>query len=80
MRRRGRYRTTFWVSACLVRCPRANTELVGTAILDHCKIHLSSYKVPASVHFVKEIPRTGSGKIIRFKLKKSLAAPIDKAS
>jgi acyl-CoA synthetase (AMP-forming)/AMP-acid ligase II len=60
--------------------PRANTELVGTAILDHCKIHLSSYKVPASVHFVKEIPRTGSGKIIRFKLKESLAAPIDKAS
>jgi acyl-CoA synthetase (AMP-forming)/AMP-acid ligase II len=60
--------------------PRANTQLVGTAILDHCKIHLSSYKVPASIHFVTEIPRTGSGKIIRFKLRESLAAPIDKAS
>lgn len=60
--------------------PRANFQLVASAILDHCRIHLSSYKVPASVHFVAEIPRTGSGKIIRFKLKESLDAPIEKAS
>ena len=59
---------------------RANAKLVAAAILDHCKVHLSSYKVPASVHFVTEIPRTGSGKIIRFKLKETLDAPIEKAS
>ncbi len=59
---------------------RADARLMSGAILDHCKIHLSSYKVPASVHFVAEIPRTGSGKIIRFKLRESLAAPIEKAS
>jgi long-chain acyl-CoA synthetase len=59
---------------------RNSAQLVGAAILDHCKTHLSSYKVPASVHFVTEIPRTGSGKIIRFKLKEALASPIDKAS
>lgn len=38
-------------------------------LLDHCRIHLSSYKVPHVVHQVDEIPRTGSGKIIRFRLK-----------
>ena len=38
-------------------------------IIDHCRAHLSSYKVPAVVHVVTEIPRTGSGKIIRYKLR-----------
>jgi acyl-CoA synthetase (AMP-forming)/AMP-acid ligase II len=39
------------------------------AILAHCRKHLSSYKVPESVSFIEEIPRTGSGKIMRFKLR-----------
>ncbi|HKT84729.1 MAG TPA: class I adenylate-forming enzyme family protein [Novosphingobium sp.] len=38
-------------------------------VIDHCRAHLSSYKVPQSVHVVTEIPRTGSGKIIRYKLR-----------
>lgn len=38
-------------------------------VLAHCRKHLSSYKVPAVVHVIAEIPRTGSGKVIRFKLK-----------
>lgn len=38
-------------------------------LIDHCRHHLSSYKVPHVVHVVEEIPRTGSGKIIRFRLK-----------
>jgi acyl-CoA synthetase (AMP-forming)/AMP-acid ligase II len=33
---------------------------------------LSAYKLPHSVHVVGEIPRTGSGKIIRFKLREML--------
>ncbi len=54
---------------------------VGTKdILEHCRGCLSSYKVPFSVHFVDEIPRTGSGKIIRFKLREMLVAPVNKAS
>ncbi|HEY0218247.1 MAG TPA: AMP-binding protein, partial [Afipia sp.] len=51
-----------------------------THILEHCRLHLSSYKVPSSVHFVEEIPRTGSGKVIRFKLRDTLVAPANKAS
>ncbi|MBR0781880.1 class I adenylate-forming enzyme family protein [Bradyrhizobium iriomotense] len=43
----------------------------GEAILAHCRKHLSSYKVPEAVVFVGEIPRTGSGKIIRFKLREA---------
>jgi acyl-coenzyme A synthetase/AMP-(fatty) acid ligase len=38
-------------------------------LLVHCRTHLSAYKIPASIHLVQEIPRTGSGKIMRFKLR-----------
>jgi acyl-CoA synthetase (AMP-forming)/AMP-acid ligase II len=44
----------------------------GETILAHCRKHLSSYKVPETVTFVGEIPRTGSGKIMRFKLRAAL--------
>lgn len=38
-----------------------------TILLD-CKKYLSDYKIPKQVYFVDVIPRTGSGKIMRFKL------------
>ncbi len=59
---------------------RDGTRVTSDRVLDHCRGKLSSYKVPLSVHFVTEIPRTGSGKIIRFKLRETLVAPVNKAS
>jgi acyl-CoA synthetase (AMP-forming)/AMP-acid ligase II len=47
-------------------------DLSPEGLLDHCREHLSGYKVPAAVHLVEEIPRTGSGKIMRFKLRAHL--------
>lgn len=41
-------------------------------LVEHCRATLSGYKVPAAVHVVAEIPRTGSGKIMRFKLREML--------
>ena len=49
--------------------PRASETVDIEALLDHCRAHLSAYKVPQSVRLIKEIPRTGSGKIIRYKLR-----------
>ena len=43
------------------------------AFLAHCRSELSAYKVPHAVHVVEQIPRTGSGKIMRFKLREKLA-------
>ncbi len=37
-------------------------------VLDHCRRNLSAFKVPAAVHVVDEIPKTGSGKVIRYRL------------
>jgi len=53
---------------------RPGMTVVVEELIDHCRERLSAYKVPAAVHLVTEIPRTGSGKIIRFKLKETLDA------
>jgi acyl-coenzyme A synthetase/AMP-(fatty) acid ligase len=44
------------------------------ALLAHCRTHLSAFKVPQIVQMISEIPRTGSGKIIRYKLRESIKA------
>jgi len=43
------------------------------ALISHCHEKLSSYKIPVSVHKTTVIPRTGSGKTMRFKLTETLA-------
>jgi long-chain acyl-CoA synthetase len=53
---------------------REGKTLDGETLRAHCAERLSAYKVPSEVHFVASIPRTGSGKVIRFKLKESLSS------
>lgn len=48
---------------------REGVVLDGETIVAHCRTRLSGYKVPAAIHLVDEIPRTGSGKIMRFRLR-----------
>ena len=52
--------------------PRSGQTLETDALLAHCRKHLSAYKVPQTVHLIREIPRTGSGKIIRYRLREQL--------
>lgn len=42
------------------------------SLTEHCRAYLSAYKIPESIHLVAEIPRTGSGKIMRYKLVEAL--------
>lgn len=42
------------------------------AIIDHCRTHLSYYKIPVAIREIDAIPRTGSGKVMRFKLAERL--------
>jgi acyl-CoA synthetase (AMP-forming)/AMP-acid ligase II len=58
--------------ACIV--PRDATAFDQVALLAHCRERLSAYKVPDRVYVVSEIPRTGSGKILRVKLREGLPA------
>ena len=57
------------VHATVVRSP--GSALTGEEITAFAREHLASYKVPRSVDFTDELPRTGSGKL----LKRQLRAP-----
>jgi len=57
------------VHATVVRSPESS--LSAEEIAAFAREHLASYKVPRSVDFVDELPRTGSGKL----LKRQLRAP-----
>lgn len=47
---------------------RPGERIDAEALLAHCRSQLSAYKVPAAVHAIDSIPRTGSGKTMRFRL------------
>lgn len=38
-------------------------------LLQHCKQHLSTYKMPKSIHIVTELPKNASGKILKRQLR-----------
>jgi acyl-CoA synthetase (AMP-forming)/AMP-acid ligase II len=57
------------VHATVVRAP--GSALTGDQVMAFAREHLAGYKVPRSVDFTAELPRTGSGKI----LKRELRAP-----
>jgi long-chain acyl-CoA synthetase len=54
-------------AAFIVARPDQSIEI--EQIATHCRTKLSAYKVPQSFHIVEAIPRTGSGKVQRFKLR-----------
>jgi long-chain acyl-CoA synthetase len=54
--------------------PRPDRTVDVDALLAHCRAQLSAYKVPHVVQLIAEIPRTGSGKIIRYKLRETMQA------
>jgi len=47
---------------------REGATLDERQVKAHCRERLASYKVPKVVEFARELPRTSSGKIQRFKL------------
>jgi len=53
---------------------RDGREVDAAVLLVHCGQHRSAYKVSVAVHLVDEIPRTGSGKVMRFRLRESIEA------
>ncbi len=57
------------VHATVVRSP--GSSLTGEEVTAFAREHLARYKVPRSVDFADELPRTGSGKV----LKRQLRAP-----
>jgi fatty-acyl-CoA synthase/long-chain acyl-CoA synthetase len=51
------------VHAAIVAQP--GQPLSESEVIDYAREHLAGYKIPRSVSFLDEIPRTGSGKILK---------------
>ena len=51
-----------WCSAPVPPRPRPE-------IIEHCRLHLAAYKLPRSVRFVPDLPKTSTGKVMRRELK-----------
>jgi acyl-CoA synthetase (AMP-forming)/AMP-acid ligase II len=49
--------------------PRKDSELQQRTIQHHCKSNLAIYKIPKTIEFIEELPKTASGKIKKFLLK-----------
>ena len=48
---------------------RRNPNINSSDIIKFCKSGLTEYKIPKSVIFIKELPKTNVGKILRRKLR-----------
>jgi long-chain acyl-CoA synthetase len=48
---------------------RKDPELTEAALIEHCRAHLTGYKVPGRVEFRTELPKTNVGKILRRELR-----------
>lgn len=48
---------------------RSDTELTSDKIIAFCREHLTSYKVPRTIHFVDDLPKSNVGKVLRRELR-----------
>ena len=49
---------------------RDGADATEAQIIDYCRPHLAAYKLPRSVRFVADLPKTSTGKIMRRELRK----------
>jgi fatty-acyl-CoA synthase/long-chain acyl-CoA synthetase len=49
----------------------SNADVTSEAVIAYAREHLASYKVPRSVKFVEELPKTGSGKVLKRQLREA---------
>jgi fatty-acyl-CoA synthase len=59
-----------WIEAVTaIVVPRAGQELNEAAVLEHCRSHLASFKVPKAVVLTDTLPKNPSGKILKRSLR-----------
>jgi fatty-acyl-CoA synthase len=53
---------------------RAGAQATAEQLRAHCRAQLAGFKVPSAVHFVAELPKTATGKIQKYVLRKQHSA------
>ena len=56
----------------ILRDPGLASDAMCEDLKDHVKRTIAPYKYPRAIEFVRELPRTQTGKLQRFKLRKPL--------
>ena len=56
------------VAACVML--KNGHKVSAEELIEHCRQRIASYKKPKHVHFVDDLPKTGTGKIIKQELRK----------
>jgi fatty-acyl-CoA synthase len=59
-------------TGCAVVSPQEGASLSKDAILEHCRPRLARFKHPNHVVFVNELPRTATGKVLKFELRQTI--------
>jgi long-chain acyl-CoA synthetase len=44
---------------------RPGATATGDELIEHCRKQIAGYKVPKSIEFMKELPKSGAGKILK---------------
>ena len=52
---------------------RAGQTVTETELIDHARTTLAPFKLPKAIHFVDELPRNQSGKLLKRVLRDDLA-------
>jgi benzoate-CoA ligase family protein len=68
----GNIKPEAWV---VLRAGVAASDQLTDALMLHCKSHLAPYKFPRHVHVTAELPKTATGKIQRYLLRKPSGSP-----
>jgi 2-aminobenzoate-CoA ligase len=55
----------------VLRAGHQPDDYLARLLQDHVKATIAPYKYPRHVHFVRELPKTATGKLQRFRLKES---------
>ena len=51
-----------------------SADATAEALKEHCRAHLAGYKVPKQIELLSELPKTGSGKVLKRELRQSIRA------
>ena len=57
--------------------PRRGEKLDVKEVVAFCREHLAHFKVPRRIIVTEELPRTGSGKVQKFRLREELREKVD---
>jgi len=57
---------------------KENKNVTEQELIEFCKKEIASYKCPKTIEFVKDLPRTSMGKVMKYKLKEKYWKDVDR--